>query len=131
MFCTMSPRGFTCCSKVGSRPFESAIPFTIAVGRPRFAVLSCFSVTTLPSLNRGGRHHVVPDLEDVAGLDLGEVDGVAPDVVGVGPYGAEVVGRASASLLQRRLAQIPALAASDLVAELSTRPDHDLLIGGE
>src|SRR5262249_23921448 len=83
-------------------------------------------------LDDGGRgHQVVPDLEDVAGLDLGEIDRVAPDVIRVGPKGPKVARRAGAGLLQRFLAEIPALAAPDLVAELASRPHHDFLIGRE
>src|SRR5262249_38885824 len=83
-------------------------------------------------LDNGGRgHHVVPGLQDVAGLDLGEVDGVAPDVVGVGPEGPEIARRAGAGLFQRLLAEIPAFPTSDLVAEVASRPGHALLIGRE
>src|SRR5262249_43091948 len=81
--------------------------------------------------DRGRRHDVVADLEDVAGLDLRDVDRVAPDVVSVGPDRAQGGRCAGAGLLQRRLAEIPALAAPDLVAELASRPHHDLLIGRE
>ncbi len=78
------------------------------------------------------RDEVIPDLQNVARLDLTEIaDGIAPDVVRVFLDGAEVVGRVGPGLLQRLLPEIPALASANLVAELPARPDHDLLVGCE
>src|SRR5439155_18954851 len=78
------------------------------------------------------RDEVIPNLQNVARLDLAEVtDGIAPDIVRVVRDGAEIVGRAGAGLLQRLLPEVPALAPADLVAELSARPDHNLLVGCE
>jgi hypothetical protein len=45
------------------------------------------------------RDEVIPDLQNVARLDLTEVaDGIAPDVVRVVPDGAKIVGGAGARL---------------------------------
>jgi hypothetical protein len=84
-------------------------------------------------LDRGlRRDEVIPDLQNIARLDLTEIaDGIAPDVIRVFLDRAEVVGRVGPGLLQRLLPEVPAFASDDLVAELSARPDHDLLVGRE